>query len=89
LPLKTALLPNNGEESHKIYHTLMGIEDDLFKIAQLAIDINDTRGMRAAQLVRDALRNMDKIVAASQIGLLGGAGKQKSEKAGKRGGCKG
>ena len=37
----------------------------------MAIDINDTRGLRAAQLVRDALRNMGKIVAASKIAILG------------------
>jgi UDP-N-acetyl-D-mannosaminuronate dehydrogenase len=37
----------------------------------MAIDINDTRSFHAAQLVRDALRNMGKIVAASKIALLG------------------
>jgi hypothetical protein len=45
----------------------MGFEDEIFKITPLAIDINDTRGVRAAQLVRDALRNMGMIVAASKI----------------------
>ena len=49
----------------------MGFEDDIFKITPLAIDINDTRALHAAQLVRDALRNMGKIVAASKIALLG------------------
>ncbi len=37
----------------------------------LAIDINDTRALHVAQLVRDALRNMGKIVAASRVALLG------------------
>ena len=32
---------------------------------------NDTRAIRVAQLTRDALRNMGKIVAASNIALLG------------------
>ena len=44
----------------------MGFDDDIFKITPLAIDINDTRALHAAELVRDALRNMGKIVAASQ-----------------------
>jgi nucleotide sugar dehydrogenase len=64
-------LPKDGGLGVWAYHTLMGFEDDIFKITPLAIDINDTRGMRAAQLVRDALRNMGKIVAASKIAVLG------------------
>jgi UDP-N-acetyl-D-glucosamine dehydrogenase len=54
----------------------MGFEDDIFKITPLAIDINDTRSLHAAQLVRDALRNMGKIVAASRIALLGASYRQ-------------
>ena len=53
------------------YHTLMGFEDDIFKMTPLSININDTRGLRAVQLVRDALRNMGKIVAATKIAVLG------------------
>ncbi|MGD8333369.1 MAG: UDP binding domain-containing protein, partial [Desulfobacterales bacterium] len=49
----------------------MGFEDDVFKITPAAIDINDTRSLRVPQLVRDALRNMGKIVAASKVVLLG------------------
>ena len=49
----------------------MGFEDDIFKNSPLAIDINDTRSLHVAELVRDALRNMGKIVAASKIALLG------------------
>jgi UDP-N-acetyl-D-mannosaminuronate dehydrogenase len=49
----------------------MGFEDDIFKITPLAIDINDTRSLRAAVLTRDALRNMGKIVAASKVTVLG------------------
>ncbi|MBW1780792.1 MAG: GDP-mannose dehydrogenase, partial [Deltaproteobacteria bacterium] len=45
--------------------------NDIFKITPEAININDTRALHAAQLVRDALRNMGRIVAASQITLLG------------------
>jgi UDP-N-acetyl-D-mannosaminuronate dehydrogenase len=49
----------------------MGFEDDIFKITPLAININDTRALHAAQLVRDALRNRNRIVASSLISVLG------------------
>ncbi len=64
-------LPKDGGLGFWSYHTLMGFEDDIFKFTPAAIDANDTRGMRAAQLTRDALRDMGKIVAASKIALLG------------------
>ena len=64
-------LPKDGGLGFWSYHTLMGFEDDIFKFTPAAIDANDTRGMRAAQLTRDALREMGKIVAASKIALLG------------------
>ncbi len=64
-------LPKDGGLGVWSYHTLMGFDDDIFKITPLAIDINDTRALHAAELVRDALRNMGKIVAASRIAILG------------------
>ncbi len=64
-------LPKDGGLGFWSYQTLMGFDDDIFKITPLAIDINDTRALHAAELVRDALRNMGKIVAASRIALLG------------------
>ena len=36
-----------------------------------AININDTRALHAAQLVRDCLRNMGRTVAASEVTVLG------------------
>ncbi len=45
----------------------MGFEDENFRIPPQAININDTRALHAVQLVRDALRNMGKIVAASTL----------------------
>jgi len=50
---------------------ILGFEDDTFKITPLAIDINDTRSLHAAQLVRDALRNMSVPIASAQVLLLG------------------
>jgi UDP-N-acetyl-D-glucosamine dehydrogenase len=64
-------LPKDGGLGVWAYRTLMGFEDDIFQVTPLAIDINDTRALHAARLVRDALRNMGKIVAASRITLLG------------------
>ncbi len=64
-------LPKDGGLGVWSYRTLMGFDDDIFKITPLAIDINDTRSLHAAELVRDALRNMGKIVAASKVAILG------------------
>jgi len=66
-------LPKDGGLGVWAYKTLLGFEDDLFKITPLAIDINDTRALHAARLVRDALRNMGRIVPASRIAVLGAA----------------
>ena len=49
-------LPKDGGLGVWSYQTLMGFEDDIFKITPLAIDINDTRSLHVAELVRDALR---------------------------------
>jgi nucleotide sugar dehydrogenase len=64
-------LPKDGGLGVWSYQTLMGFDDDIFKITPMAIDINDTRALHAAELVRDALRNMGRIVAASRIAVLG------------------
>jgi len=64
-------LPKDGGLGIWAERHLMGFEDDIFRITPEAININDTRGLHAAKLVRDALRNMGRIVAASQVTLLG------------------
>ena len=64
-------LPKDGGLGVWAYQTLMGFDDDIFRITPLAIDINDTRSLHVAELVRDALRNMGRIVAASKIAVLG------------------
>ena len=64
-------LPKDGGLGLWAYKHLMGFENDIFKITPAAININDTRALHAAQVVRDALRNMGLIVAASQITILG------------------
>jgi UDP-N-acetyl-D-glucosamine dehydrogenase len=64
-------LPKDGGLGLWAYKHLLGFEDDIFTITPEAININDTRALHAAQLVRDALRNMGKIMAASQVAILG------------------
>jgi nucleotide sugar dehydrogenase len=64
-------LPKDGGLGVWAYNTLMGFDDDIFKITPMAIDINDTRALHVIQLVRDALRNMGKIVAAAKVAVLG------------------
>jgi len=64
-------LPKDGGLGVWAYRHLMGFEDDLFRITPAAIDINDTRALHPVQLIRDALRNMGKIVAASVVTILG------------------
>jgi nucleotide sugar dehydrogenase len=66
-------LPKDGGLGVWAYKHIFGWEDQIFKITPLAIDINDTRSLHAPQLVRDALRNMSKPLAASEILLLGAA----------------
>jgi len=69
-------LPKDGGLGMWSYKHLMGFEDDIFKMTEMAININDTRGLRVAQLVRDALRNMNKPIAAAEVLLLGAAYRQ-------------
>jgi UDP-N-acetyl-D-glucosamine dehydrogenase len=64
-------LPKDGGLGLWSYKHLMGFQDDIFQITPLAININDTRALHAAQLVRDALRNQNRIVASSRIVVLG------------------
>jgi len=64
-------LPKDGGLGLWAYKHLMGFDNDIFKITPQAINTNDTRALHAAQLVRDALRNMGRIVAASQVCVLG------------------
>jgi nucleotide sugar dehydrogenase len=66
-------LPKDGALGMWAYRHIHGFEDDLFRITPLAIDINDTRALHATQLVRDALRNMGRPIAAADVLLFGAA----------------
>jgi len=64
-------LPKDGGLGVWAYKHIFGFEDDIFKITPKAIDINDMRPMHSAQLVRDALRNMNVPIAGADILILG------------------
>jgi len=64
-------LPKDGGLGIWAYKHIHGFEDDIFKITPLAININDTRALHVAQLTRDAMRNMDRPLAAAEILVLG------------------
>ncbi len=64
-------LPKDGGLGIWAYRHIFGFEDDIFRITPRAIDINDTRGLHAAQLVRDALRNMNVPIAGAEVLVCG------------------
>jgi len=66
-------LPKDGGLGMWAYKHIFGWEDDIFRMTPMAVDINDTRSLHAPQLVRDALRNMGKPLAAADILVLGAA----------------
>jgi nucleotide sugar dehydrogenase len=69
-------LPKDGGLGYWAYKHILGFGDDIFKITPMAIDINDTRGLQAATLTRDALRNMGLQVAGARILLCGASYRQ-------------
>lgn len=69
-------LPKDGGLGYWAYKHILGFSDDIFKITPMAIDINDTRGLHAATLTRDALRNMGKQAAGARILLCGASYRQ-------------
>ncbi|MDY0211225.1 MAG: UDP binding domain-containing protein [Acholeplasma sp.] len=66
-------LPKDGGLGYWAYRHILGFEDgdNLFRLTPTAIDINDTRALHAAELVRDALRNMGRYIAGSDVVLCG------------------
>lgn len=64
-------LPKDGGLGIWSYKHILGFEDDIFKITPDAIDINDKRALHGAQLVRDALRNMNVPIAGAEVLILG------------------
>jgi nucleotide sugar dehydrogenase len=71
-------LPKDGGLGYWAYRHILGFEDGdhFFKITPTAIDINDTRALHVAGLVRDALRNMGRYIAAADVLLCGASYRQ-------------
>jgi nucleotide sugar dehydrogenase len=69
-------LPKDGGLGYWAYKHILGFSDDIFKLTPMAIDTNDTRGLHAATLTRDALRNMGRQVAGARILLCGASYRQ-------------
>ncbi len=71
-------LPKDGGLGYWAYRHILGFEDgdEVFKITPTAIDINDTRALHVAELTRDALRNMARYIAGSDVVLCGASYRQ-------------
>ena len=71
-------LPKDGGLGYWSYKHILGFEDGdkVFRITPVAVDINDTRALHVAELTRDALRNMDRYIAASQVLIAGASYRQ-------------
>jgi UDP-N-acetyl-D-glucosamine dehydrogenase len=71
-------LPKDGGLGYWSYKHILGFEDGdkLFRITPTAIDINDTRGLHVAELTRDALRNMGRYIAGSEVLICGASYRQ-------------
>ena len=64
-------LPKDGGLGMWAYKHILGWEENIFKITPTAININDTRALRVGQMARDALRNLDRPIAAAEVLVLG------------------
>ena len=71
-------LPKDGGLGYWAYRHILGFEDGdaIFRITPEAIDINDTRALHVAELVRDALRNMGRYIASASVVLCGASYRQ-------------
>ncbi len=71
-------LPKDGGLGYWAYRHILGFDDgdEVFKITPTAIDINDTRALHVAELMRDALRNMGRNVAGAEILICGASYRQ-------------
>ena len=71
-------LPKDGGLGYWAYRHILGFEDgdNVFQITPTAIDINDTRALHVAELTRDALRNMGRYIAGSEVLIAGASYRQ-------------
>jgi len=69
-------LPKDGGLGYWAYKHILGFDDDIFKITTTAIDINDTRGMHAAELAKEAMKNMGHQITDAPLLLCGASYRQ-------------
>jgi nucleotide sugar dehydrogenase len=71
-------LPKDAGLGYWAYKHILGFEDgdEVFKISPTAVDINDTRALHVAELVRDALRNMGRYIAGADVLICGASYRQ-------------
>ena len=71
-------LPKDGGLGYWAYRHILGFDDgdELFQMTPKAININDTRALHAAELVSDALRNMDLGISGANVVLCGASYRQ-------------
>lgn len=69
-------LPKDGGLGYWAYKHILGFDDDIFKMSTMAIDINDTRGLRVATLTDEALASMGGQVAGATVLLCGASYRQ-------------
>jgi nucleotide sugar dehydrogenase len=71
-------LPKDGGLGYWAYSHILGFEDgdSVFRITPTAININDTRALHVPELVRDALRNMGRYIAGSEVLVCGASYRQ-------------
>ena len=64
-------LPKDGGLGLWSYRHILGWNDDIHLLTAAAVDINDTRALHVAELVRDGLRNMGRPLAMAEVLVLG------------------
>ena len=69
-------LPKDGGLGYWSYGNILGFEDEIFHITPTAIDINDKRGLRAAEATLESLTDMGKQIAGSKILICGASYRQ-------------
>lgn len=71
-------LPKDGGLGYWAYRHILGFDDgdELFQITPKAININDTRALHAAELVSDALKNMDCKIEGANVVVCGASYRQ-------------
>ena len=69
-------LPKDGGLGYWSHSNILGSEDDIFRITPLAIDINDTRGVRAAEMTSLALGDLGVEISSSKVLVCGASYRQ-------------